>query len=172
MIRHIPTFLMLLLPFSSYASNSCGVLSAPCSCGVRADSYAYGLKAGLTGTGSLPAGRSDERCYSYGVNDGKKVAKENHSYCFQDFDYSFEQGATGKPHSSSLSSCNHIGYRYGEAFLRVSARNRDVQAVGRRCINAYDMGALLAKEGRVYTIENDYFINACKLAGYYGIIRD
>ena len=158
---------LLITLFSYQVSASCGLLMPPCSCGFRSDSYAYGLKKGLLGEGKMPAGLNDEVCFSYGVNDGKKASQSLDHFCKKEFKYSYAPGVSGKAHSSSLSACNHIGYAYGSAFLRVSARNSNINAIGKVCVDSYRRGQDEARSGAPYTIENNQFINACKLAGYY-----
>lgn len=169
MLKTILSFAILSSSFQLLAASpsTCPILTSPCSCGIGADSYAYGVKKGLYGQGDMPAGLVDEVCFNYGVNDGEDIASQNQVYCDKEFKYSFTQGSSGQPHSSSLSACNHAGYRYGAAFLRVSARNGNVNAIGQDCIDAYARGFADAQNSRPYIIESDYLINACKSAGYY-----
>ena len=115
----------------------------------------------------MPAGHVDEVCFNLGVKEGKRVALEDVFSCDDSFRYSFKQAMNGKVHSSSLNACNNAGYSYGQAKLRVSARNGEVRAVGQDCIDAYNRGRAIARANSVITLGSDSKVNACLEAGYY-----
>lgn len=50
---------------------------------------------------------------------------------------------------------------------QVSARNSNINDIGKVCVDSYRRGQDEARSGAPYTIDNNQFINACKLAGYY-----
>lgn len=141
-----------------------------CALGYSHQSHGYGVGSGFTGNIERPT-VNDEFCFNLGYREGTEIRNSfgNSMGCAAGFQEAFRQAMRGETLviGSAPSQCYHAGYRYGQAYLSVNARDGRADRVGPACVAAYRQGFQDGESPYGRTPPNNYQERACYLAGLY-----